>query len=55
MLPPLLSSDLLENWLREDLGRGDCTTQAIFFGHAKIGQATWIAKRSGCYCWFTRS
>jgi len=48
MLPPLLVLDpLLENWLREDLGRGDRTTQAIFFGHAKIGQATWIAKEAG--------
>jgi nicotinate-nucleotide pyrophosphorylase (carboxylating) len=48
MLPPLLILDpLLENWLREDLGRGDRTTQGIFFGHAKIGQASWIAKEAG--------
>jgi nicotinate-nucleotide pyrophosphorylase (carboxylating) len=48
MLPPSLVLDrLLEDWLHEDIGRGDRTTQGILFGHARIGQARWIAKEAG--------
>jgi len=48
MLPNWLILDpLLQNWLLEDLGRGDRTTQALFPQTPPQGKATWIAKEAG--------
>jgi len=49
MLPPFIVIDpILENWLREDLGRGDRSTSGLFpNGQAHIGNAVWIAKADG--------
>ena len=49
MLPPFIVIDpILENWLREDIGRGDRSTSGIFpNGQAPIGKAVWIAKADG--------
>ena len=38
---------LLQDWLLEDIGRGDCTTQGLFAGATKIEQAMWIIKEDG--------
>jgi nicotinate-nucleotide pyrophosphorylase (carboxylating) len=51
-LPPwLLLDPLLEDWLREDLGRGDRTTQALFAGRAAsdipMGKAELEVKQAG--------
>ncbi|MBE9009425.1 carboxylating nicotinate-nucleotide diphosphorylase [Pseudanabaenaceae cyanobacterium LEGE 13415] len=46
LLPPALLLDrLLENWLLEDIGRGDRTTQALISPGTR--QAVWIAKETG--------
>lgn len=45
--PPLLLDPLLTDWLREDIGRGDRTTQGILGNESPIGVAHWIAKESG--------
>lgn len=46
VLPPRLVLDrLLHDWLLEDIGRGDRTTQALI--SKEFGQAKWIAKASG--------
>lgn len=48
ILPPFLVLDrLLRDWLLEDIGRGDWTTQAIFPAGANDGKAVWVAKESG--------
>ncbi len=48
MLPSHIILDpLLVNWLQEDIGRGDRSTDGILRGHAKIGQAYWLAKEAG--------
>ncbi len=49
MLPPFIVLDpLLEDWLREDIGRGDRSTNGLFpDGNAPIGKALWIAKADG--------
>lgn len=48
VLPPLLVIDpLLQNWLLEDIGRGDRTTQSLLSDGARIKDATWIAKEFG--------
>ncbi|MFZ4555996.1 MAG: carboxylating nicotinate-nucleotide diphosphorylase [Pseudanabaena sp.] len=49
MLPPFIVIDpILENWLREDIGRGDRSTSGLFpNGQAPIGKALWIAKADG--------
>jgi len=49
MLPPFIVIDpILENWLREDIGRGDRSTSGLFpNGQAPIGKAQWIAKADG--------
>lgn len=50
VLPPLLLLDrLLQDWLLEDVGRGDRTTQGLFTGldGAPLGQAQWIVKEAG--------
>ncbi|HTL88945.1 MAG TPA: carboxylating nicotinate-nucleotide diphosphorylase [Leptolyngbya sp.] len=45
-LPPLLLLDrLLQDWLLEDIGRGDRTTQALISPGTR--QAVWIAKETG--------
>ena len=47
-LPSLIIVDrLLENWLLEDIGRGDFTTQGLFGVEAENNQAVWIAKENG--------
>ena len=47
-LPSLIIVDrLLENWLLEDIGRGDCTTQGLFAGKTQNKQAVWILKEDG--------
>jgi nicotinate-nucleotide pyrophosphorylase (carboxylating) len=45
--PPIILDPLLENWLREDIGRGDRATQALLAGGRRDCQATWIAKEAG--------
>lgn len=49
MLPPFIVIDpILENWLREDIGRGDRSTSGLFpNGQAPLGKAVWIAKADG--------
>lgn len=47
-LPSLIIVDrLLENWLLEDIGRGDFTTQGLFDDQVEINQAIWIVKEDG--------
>lgn len=48
-LPPwIVVNPLLEQWLQEDLGRGDRTTQSLFSkGSAPLGQAHLILKEEG--------
>jgi nicotinate-nucleotide pyrophosphorylase (carboxylating) len=46
LLPPFLILDrLLQDWLIEDIGRGDRTTQSLFA--SATHQAVWIAKEDG--------
>ena len=49
MLPPFIVLDpLLEDWLREDIGRGDRSTNGLFpDGNAPTGKAVWVAKADG--------
>jgi nicotinate-nucleotide pyrophosphorylase (carboxylating) len=48
VLPPLLLLDrLLQDWLLEDIGRGDRTTQSLFIGTPPTGQARWVVKEAG--------
>ncbi|XQQ05133.1 MAG: carboxylating nicotinate-nucleotide diphosphorylase [Leptolyngbya sp. IPPAS B-1204] len=48
VLPPLLLLDrLLQDWLLEDIGRGDRTTQSLFSSQPPLGQAQWIVKEAG--------
>ena len=48
VLPPLIVlAPLLQNWLLEDIGRGDRTTQGVLTEEIGIGKADWIAKESG--------
>ncbi len=49
MLPPFFILDpMLEDWLREDIGRGDRSTGGLFpDGNAPIGKALWVAKADG--------
>lgn len=49
MLPPFIVLDpILEDWLREDIGRGDRSTGSLFpHGNAPIGKAVWTAKADG--------
>lgn len=47
-LPSLIIVDrLLENWLLEDIGRGDFTTQGLFDNKTETNQAIWIIKEDG--------
>lgn len=45
--PPLVLDPLLKNWLLEDIGRGDRTTQGLFLDKIKNTRAEWIAKEDG--------
>ena len=48
VLPPFLLLDpLLHNWLLEDIGRGDRTTQSLISQASWVGQAKWVAKAPG--------
>ena len=49
MLPPFIVLDpILQDWLREDIGRGDRSTSGLFpDGKAPIGKAVWTAKADG--------
>jgi len=48
VLPPWLILDpLLRDWLAEDIGRGDRTTQSLLAPNSRTGQAKWIAKAPG--------
>jgi len=49
MLPPFIVLDpIIENWLREDIGRGDRSTGGLFpNGKAPLGKALWVAKADG--------
>ena len=47
-LPPWLILDpLLQNWLLEDIGRGDRTTQSLFSQGSSQGKAVWLIKETG--------
>lgn len=43
----ILLDQLLQNWLLEDIGRGDRTTQSLLGQNAPQGQAEWVAKAPG--------
>jgi nicotinate-nucleotide pyrophosphorylase (carboxylating) len=46
MLPPwILLDSLIQNWLLEDIGRGDHTTRGL--GLQGVGNGEWIAKETG--------
>jgi nicotinate-nucleotide pyrophosphorylase (carboxylating) len=48
ILPSFLMLDsLLRDWLLEDIGRGDRTTQSIFPMGAETGRSRWVMKESG--------
>lgn len=48
ILPPFLLLDrLLQDWLLEDIGRGDRSTQGLFPHQGPPGFARWIAKEAG--------
>ncbi len=46
---PLIIDRLLEHWLLEDIGRGDCTTQGLFGfdGETVVNKAVWVVKEDG--------
>ncbi len=47
-VPPLILLEAdLRHWLREDLGRGDRTTQALLGDRPQLGKAIWVAKQPG--------
>lgn len=48
VLPPdLVLEPMLRDWLLEDIGRGDRTTQSLLVQDLTAGQAQWVAKASG--------
>jgi nicotinate-nucleotide pyrophosphorylase (carboxylating) len=48
ILPPFLLLDrLLQDWLIEDVGRGDRTTQGLLSHTLKTGKAQWVCKEAG--------
>ncbi len=48
VLPPWLVVDpLLRNWLLEDIGRGDRTTNSLLVEDVTPGTARWVAKANG--------
>ncbi|MDJ0716605.1 MAG: carboxylating nicotinate-nucleotide diphosphorylase [Prochloraceae cyanobacterium] len=47
-LPPQIVLDpILQNWLLEDIGRGDRTTQGLFDREIGLGKGEWIVKEEG--------
>ena len=48
VLPPFIILDNhLQEWLREDIGRGDRTTQSLLTQDEAQGEARWVAKADG--------
>jgi nicotinate-nucleotide pyrophosphorylase (carboxylating) len=48
VVPPFLVLDrLLQDWLLEDIGRGDRTTGSLLSKSTQTGKAKWIAKEAG--------
>jgi nicotinate-nucleotide pyrophosphorylase (carboxylating) len=48
VLPPFVVLDQgLQDWLREDIGRGDRTTLALLSASTLLGKARWVAKSPG--------
>jgi nicotinate-nucleotide pyrophosphorylase (carboxylating) len=48
VLPPFILLDRqLQDWLIEDIGRGDRATQSLLAGGRKLHQAQWVAKQAG--------
>ncbi len=48
ILPPWIVLDsLLQQWLVEDIGRGDRTTDSLFASNSEIGTAEWVVKQPG--------
>ncbi len=48
VLPPFIILDNhLKEWLREDIGRGDRTTQSLLTQDEAQGEARWVAKADG--------
>jgi nicotinate-nucleotide pyrophosphorylase (carboxylating) len=48
IVPPWIVLDpMLDDWLREDIGRGDRATQALLAGGQRQCQAVWVAKQAG--------
>jgi nicotinate-nucleotide pyrophosphorylase (carboxylating) len=45
--PNIILDPMLQDWLREDIGRGDRATQALLAGGRRDSQATWIVKQAG--------
>ncbi|NEO96675.1 MAG: nicotinate-nucleotide diphosphorylase (carboxylating), partial [Moorea sp. SIO3G5] len=45
--PPIVLDPLLHQWLKEDIGRGDRTTQGLFTQEVSSGNGQWIAKEAG--------
>jgi nicotinate-nucleotide pyrophosphorylase (carboxylating) len=51
MLPhPAILTPLVDSWIKEDIGRGDRTTMAIFPHGAPRGKAVWTVKKAGVVC-----
>lgn len=46
-IPNILIDPLLDDWLREDLGRGDRSTQALFRGSQSVSRAEFRLKQPG--------
>ena len=44
---PLILDSLLRDWLLEDIGRGDRTTECIFGEDLTVTQAYWVIKETG--------
>lgn len=45
--PHILLDPMLQDWLREDIGRGDRATQALLAQGRQVNQAQWVAKQAG--------
>ena len=53
VLPPsLLLDPLLRNWLLEDIGRGDRTTQGLLAPEVTAGKGSWVVKSPGVIAGF---
>ncbi|MGB3759407.1 MAG: carboxylating nicotinate-nucleotide diphosphorylase [Rivularia sp. (in: cyanobacteria)] len=50
VLPPfIILDDCLKDWLLEDIGRGDRTTQSLLNQDETVGKARWVAKADGIF------